>query len=62
MLIQTWKEANERSTSFVDHSGKLRDVRTGKPLEEVFEDDDVEADEASSEFRLLGSMIYVRNR
>ncbi|WVO15695.1 hypothetical protein L204_103356 [Cryptococcus depauperatus] len=36
MLIQQWKEANERpDTSFMDHFGILRDSRTGKPINMV---------------------------
>ncbi|WVR04283.1 hypothetical protein IAU60_001283 [Kwoniella sp. DSM 27419] len=32
MLIQLWKEANERPEAFVDHRGIMRDGRTGKPI------------------------------
>ncbi|WVQ83878.1 hypothetical protein IAT38_006022 [Cryptococcus sp. DSM 104549] len=33
MLIQQWKEANERpDTSFIDHFGVMRDARTGKRI------------------------------
>lgn len=39
MLIQTWKQANDRSDSFVDHSGTVRDARTGKAIEVVLSDD-----------------------
>lgn len=39
MLIQTWRQANDRSDSFVDHSGTVRDARTGKAIEVVLRDD-----------------------
>jgi carnitine O-acetyltransferase len=32
MLIQLWKEANERPEAFMDHAGVLRDARTGKAI------------------------------
>jgi carnitine O-acetyltransferase len=39
MLIGQWKQANERPNAFVDHSGVLRDSRTGKPIEDVVSDE-----------------------
>ncbi|KAG8905645.1 hypothetical protein FRB99_008486 [Tulasnella sp. 403] len=49
MLVMLFKEANERQDSFIDHSGVLRDLRTGSVLvspaeqevEDVPDDDDV---------------------
>lgn len=32
LLIQQWREANERPEAFVDHSGVMRDARTGRRL------------------------------
>ena len=32
MLIQLWREANERPEAFMDHHGVLRDARTGKAV------------------------------
>ncbi|WVF70426.1 hypothetical protein IAT40_005216 [Kwoniella sp. CBS 6097] len=32
VLIQLWKEANERPEDFMDHRGVLRDGKTGKPI------------------------------
>jgi len=32
MLIQSWKEANDRPEAFMDHQGVLRDARTGKAI------------------------------
>lgn len=45
MLIQTWKQANDRSDSFVDHSGTVRDARTGKAIEVVLSDDGNDAED-----------------
>ncbi|KAJ9104530.1 hypothetical protein QFC21_002026 [Naganishia friedmannii] len=45
MLIQAWKQANDRSDSFVDHSGTMRDVRTGKAIEVVLRDDGEDAED-----------------
>ncbi|OCF34017.1 carnitine O-acetyltransferase [Kwoniella heveanensis BCC8398] len=32
VLIQLWKEANERPEDFMDHRGVMRDGKTGKPI------------------------------
>ncbi|KAK8846597.1 hypothetical protein IAR55_005683 [Kwoniella newhampshirensis] len=32
MLIHLWKEANERPEAFMDHTGIMRDARTGKAI------------------------------
>lgn len=44
MLIQLHREANERPAPFVDHTGVLRDSKTGRPIGghaiEVTVDDD----------------------
>lgn len=41
ILIQMWKEANERPvTSFIDHFGILRDARTGKPINMEVEEEE----------------------
>ena len=37
MLVQLWKEANEKPEAFMDHTGVLRDARTGKAIENVDE-------------------------
>ena len=43
MLVQLWREANERPEAFMDHTGILRDARTGKPIvSEEEEDGDVD--------------------
>lgn len=48
LLIQVWKEANDRATeSFMDHTGVLRDARTGKPIESTDGEDDKEEEEMS---------------
>ncbi|ORX36165.1 acyltransferase ChoActase/COT/CPT [Kockovaella imperatae] len=39
MLVQLWKEANEAPEAFMDHTGILRDARTGKPIESVDEEE-----------------------
>ncbi|GHJ84737.1 hypothetical protein NliqN6_1139 [Naganishia liquefaciens] len=46
MLIQAWRQANDRSESFVDHSGTVRDVRTGKAIEVVLSDDGEDKEDA----------------
>lgn len=47
MLILLHRSANQRSAPFVDHSGILRDSRTGRPINgatsDSSEDDDGEA-------------------
>lgn len=43
MLIALWKEANETPEAFMDHAGKMRDARTGKPI--VGSDNEDEEDE-----------------
>jgi carnitine O-acetyltransferase len=35
MLIQLWREANTRPEAFVDHSGVMRDARTGRRLSDA---------------------------
>lgn len=50
MLMTEWKQANERPDAFVDHSGVLRDSRTGKPIEDIISDNDEEPDDQLSEF------------
>ena len=49
MLIQAWRQANDRSESFVDHSGTVRDVRTGKAIEVVLSDDGEDKEDALGE-------------
>nr|XP_019005599.1 carnitine O-acetyltransferase [Kwoniella mangroviensis CBS 8507]OCF69060.1 carnitine O-acetyltransferase [Kwoniella mangroviensis CBS 8507] len=39
MLITLWKEANERPEAFIDHTGVMRDARTGKKVEMDGEED-----------------------
>jgi carnitine O-acetyltransferase len=44
MLVQVWKEANEKPEAFMDHAGVLRDARTGEPIVgdgEVEEEDEM---------------------
>lgn len=43
MLIALWKEANETPEAFMDHAGKMRDARTGKPI--VGDENEDEEDE-----------------
>ncbi|KAK7458880.1 carnitine O-acetyltransferase yat1 [Stygiomarasmius scandens] len=46
LLIQLYKAANERPAPFVDHSGVLRDSKTGRPIHGyVVEDDGYAEDE-----------------
>lgn len=49
MLIQAWRQANDRSESFVDHSGTMRDARTGKAIEVVLSDDGEDKEDALGE-------------
>ena len=32
MILQIYRQANERPAPFVDHTGTLRDARTGEPI------------------------------
>lgn len=48
MLMALWKQANQRPEAFVDHSGILRDSRTGKALEDTGDGDDEEHDDQIS--------------
>lgn len=50
MLIQAWRQANDRSESFVDHSGTMRDARTGKAIEVVLSDDGEDKEDALGEY------------
>ncbi len=45
MLMSEWKQANDRPDAFVDHSGVLRDAKTGKAIEEVVPNGDEEPDD-----------------
>jgi predicted naringenin-chalcone synthase len=49
MLIQAWRQANDRSDSFVDHSGTVRDARTGKAIEVILRDDGQDNDDTLGE-------------
>lgn len=40
MIHQIYKQANERPAPFVDHTGILRDARTGEPIMPVIGPDD----------------------
>ncbi|TXT15908.1 hypothetical protein VHUM_00411 [Vanrija humicola] len=40
LIIQLWREANERPQAFVDHSGVMRDARTGRRLSDHEKDDE----------------------
>jgi hypothetical protein len=42
MLVQLWKEANEKPEAFMDHAGVLRDARTGEPVVGRDDEDDDE--------------------
>jgi len=43
MIVALWKQANDRNDSFVDHSGALRDLKTGSVLvTPAYEDDEAE--------------------
>ncbi|WRT65193.1 uncharacterized protein IL334_002136 [Kwoniella shivajii] len=57
MLIQLWKEANERPEAFIDHTGHMRDARTGKKMNNDGDGDgDAEGDERDDE--LLGGFGF----
>lgn len=43
MLISQWKEANEKAQDWVDHSGVLRDSKTGNPISVEADEEDEEA-------------------
>ena len=46
MIIHIYKLANERPAPFVDHTGILRDARTGDPITPIVgRDDEEEEDE-----------------
>ena len=45
MIILNYKQANERDGAFMDHSGVLRDVRTGNKIGVDNEEEDEEDDE-----------------
>ena len=40
MLVQLHRAANERPAPFIDHSGTLRDSKTGRPIHGGLSDDD----------------------
>lgn len=49
MLQQAHRQANERpSSTFVDHSGRLMDARTGKPMGKMMQSDVADDPEAAS--------------
>ena len=52
ILVQLHREANERPAPFVDHTGVLRDSKTGRPINAITdtEDDD-----------LMGTLFYILN-
>jgi carnitine O-acetyltransferase len=54
MLIALWKDANEAPKHWVDHTGTLRDARTGKPIT-VENDDEEEEEMCKSSCRLQGA-------
>ena len=42
MLVQLWKEANEREEeTFMDHAGVLRNARTGDPVVADADEDEI---------------------
>jgi carnitine O-acetyltransferase len=47
MILQIYRQANERPAPFVDHTGTLRDAKTGEPIMPVHggEDDEDDKDE-----------------
>nr|XP_019008930.1 carnitine O-acetyltransferase [Kwoniella pini CBS 10737]OCF47711.1 carnitine O-acetyltransferase [Kwoniella pini CBS 10737] len=51
MLIGLWKEANERPEAFMDHTGVMRDARTGKKVE-------MDGDEDKEEDGMLGGFGF----
>ncbi len=42
MLIGLWKDANDVAQNWVDHSGTLRDARTGKAISIGVEEEETE--------------------
>lgn len=56
LLIQLWREANERPEAFVDHSGVMRDARTGRRLSDHEMDGVDEA--GADEEELFGGFGY----
>ncbi|KAL7421318.1 carnitine O-acetyltransferase yat1 [Cryptotrichosporon argae] len=52
LLVQLWREANERPAAFMDHTGVLRDARTGNALSAD------ELEEHGDEEELLGGFGF----
>ena len=44
MILHIYRQANERPAPFVDHTGTLRDAKTGEPIMAISGDDDEEDD------------------
>ncbi|KAG8892297.1 hypothetical protein FRC01_014244 [Tulasnella sp. 417] len=60
MIVALYKAANERTDAFVDHSGALRDVKTGTVLvppanEEEEAEDEVDVDEITGGYSFYDS-------
>ncbi|GJJ11727.1 hypothetical protein Clacol_005965 [Clathrus columnatus] len=49
LILQIYKQANERPAPFVDHSGTLRDGRTGRPIVNINNEQAVDEEEAEEE-------------
>jgi len=63
LLIQLHRAANERPSPFVDHTGILRDSKTGRPINGVIWEEDQEGEQEEVPLRafifllvLLGEM------
>lgn len=54
MLIGLWKDANEVAKNWIDHTGTLRDGRTGKPISVGTEEE--EKEEEMRKFSSLSSL------
>ncbi len=61
MLIQLWREANERPEAFIDHHGIMRDARTGKPIQLEEAEEGGGEDEEMREYNPDGLVILILN-
>ena len=53
LILQIYRQANERPAPFVDHTGTLRDAKTGAAIVNIGDGDDEEVDEDLEMSQLL---------